>query len=858
MKRLFTYKIDSPLLLRRRGKGVEAEKTLSHKNIKINSSLLNLLIILFSIGITTWACAQDSIALAVQPQDTTQKETPSSVPAGNTQLSAPRNYNYFMRSNPITRKGLFTIHKIEDKYYFEIPDSLLGRDILVVGRIAQGAAGIRPEYTGYAGDQIGNTVIRFEKGPGHKLFLRRITYQEHAGDSTDAMHNAVVRSNLQPLVAAFGISAYSPNDHGSVIDITDYINGDNEIFFFNAASRKVMKIGSLMSNTSYIKDINSFPLNLEIRTIKTYSETSSDNSFTVELNTSFVLLPKKPMRKRLADRRVGYFTERYTDYDVNPQGVKVINYIKRWRLEPKPEDLEKYKRGELVEPQKPIIYYIDPATPKKWVPYLIQGINDWQVAFEKAGFKNAIIAREAPDPKVNPDWSLEDSRHSAIVYKPSSFANAAGPIITDPRSGEILESHINWYHNLMSILRDWYMVQCGPVDPRAQRMKFDDELMGQLIRSVASHEVGHSLGLTHNFGASSTVPVEKLRDRTWLSEHGITPSIMDYARFNYVAQPEDSIPEKNLIAHIGDYDVWAIQYGYRLLPDISSPETEIPFLNGWIIDKMKNKNMWYGSEFSTDDPRTQMEDVGDNAMKAGEYGIRNLQRVVPRLLAWTYEKNEGYRSLNQIYSGLITQFDYYVEHVLSYFGGTYETAKTAEQPGPVYEPVGLQLQLEAMDFVTRHVFHTPQWLLDSAVLARTGQSPIQIIGRSQETVLNRMLGTNTLGKMVTNEALYGTKTYKLTDYLDDIDKAMWMELKNYDAIDLYRRNLQRFYIDRLIELAPATANRDTRDVSPWVRNKLAEIQARLKKAISKTKDPVTIKHLKYLDALITESKAALP
>ena len=411
-----------------------------------------------------------------------------------------------------------------------------------------------------------------------------------------------------------------------------------------------MRVGGLVSNTSYIKDISSFPLNVEIRTIKSYRNTVTDNTFTMELNTSLVLLPKKPMRKRFADRRIGYFNERYTDYDANPQGVKVVSYIKRWRLEPKPGDMEKYLRGELVEPQKPILYYIDPATPKKWVPYLIQGITDWQAAFEKAGFKNAILAKEAPTAKENPDWSLEDSRHSAIVYKPSSFANAAGPIITDPRSGEILESHINWYHNLMSILREWYMIQCGPLDRRAQKMQFDDNLMGQLIRSVASHEVGHSLGLTHNYAASSSVPVEKLRDREWLEANGHTPSIMDYARFNYVAQPQDSVGERGLISRIGIYDHWAIEWGYRIFPEAKSADAEIPVMNKWVVEKLQNDKLRFGSEFTSDDPRTQTEDIGDNAMKAGEYGIRNLQRVVPNLIKWTYQEHENYRSLGQMYN----------------------------------------------------------------------------------------------------------------------------------------------------------------------------------------------------------------
>lgn len=801
------------------------------------------------------AAAQDLDLFSQILQDTvrqdTIKEMPSSVPAGNDQMKAPTKYYNLLKNKSITREGLFTVHKVDDKYYFEIPDSLLGRDLLVVGRIAVGAAGVRPGYTGYAGDQIGNTIIRFEKGPDHKLFLRRITYEEHAGDSSN-MYHAVVRSNLQPLIASFGIGAYSPGGNGSVIDVTSYINGDNDIFFFNSASRKAMQVGSLMRNMSYIKDIHSYPLNLEIRTIKTYTKSSSGETFTLELNTSIVLLPKTPMRKRFADPRVGYFTERYTDYDANPHGVKVVNYIKRWRLEPKPEDVERYCRGELVEPKKPIIFYIDPATPKKWVPYLIKGIEDWQVAFEKAGFKNAIQGRVAPSSNEAPFWSLEDSRHSALVYKPSPKANAAGPVITDPRSGEILESHINWYHNLMSILRSWYFVQCSPSDPRAQTMQFDDELMGELIRAVASHEVGHALGLTHNFGASSTVPVEKLRDREWLEKHGHTPSIMDYARFNYVAQPEDSVGPRGLISRIGAYDIWAIEWGYRWYPDVKTPEEEVPLLSKQIQESTGNRSLWFASEFSSEDPRAQTEDLGDNAMKASTYGIKNLQRVVKNLPKWTYIPNEGYKNLEEMYKSVITQFNYYLGHVVSNVGGVYQTSKTADQPGPVYEMVPRELQRDAIAFLGEQIFKTPQWLLDTLILSRIGGSPTEIVSRSQDLVLKHLLGAGTLSRMVNHEALYGDRAYKLTDYFNDIDRYLWTELRNHNAIDVYRRNLQSNYVARLIELAGASG-KNYQDVVPVVRAKLASIQANIKKAIPKTEDPMTLYHLKHLDDRIEKA-----
>jgi len=404
----------------------------------------------------------------------------------------------------------------------------------------------------------------------------------------------------------------------------------------------------------------------------------------------------------------------------------------------------------------------------------------------------------------------------------------------------------------MSILRDWYMIQCGPSDKRAQKLRFDEELMGQLIRSVASHEVGHTLGLTHNYGASSSVPVEKLRDREWLEENGHTPSIMDYARFNYVAQPEDSVTERGLISRIGAYDIWAIEWGYRWYPDLD-PEEEIPILNKWIVEKMEDKALWFGSEFTSDDPRTQTEDLGDNAMLAGEYGIKNLKRVVSNLLQWTYMPNEDYKHLAQLYTGVCNQFEYYVGHVLTYIGGIYETPKTADQEGAVYEMVPAEKQRDAMNFLSRHVFTTPTWLLDTAIFARIGESPTQTLSKSQSMALNHLFHPATLSKLAASEAMYPDRAYLLHEYFTEIDNAMWTELKSGSPIDIYRRNLQRSYVEKLVELYGKTS-KDYRDVNPILKAKIPEIHGRISKALEKVQDPMTVYHLKYIQDKLSTAR----
>ncbi|MGZ3757214.1 MAG: zinc-dependent metalloprotease [Mucilaginibacter sp.] len=802
----------------------------------------------------------------------------------------PKPYNTVITDKALTRNGLFKVHKVDDKYYFEIPDSILNREILVVARVAKAGAAVR-SADGYAGDQIGSTVIKFEKGPSNRVFLRKISYATYSPDSTSSMYQAVNRSNIQAIAGAFNIAAYSPDKDGSVIDMTDFINGDNEIFFFgNPAAKTRWRMGNLIADRSYIDNVKSFKTNIEIATVKTYTETAavagagrggaptpaasggggaSTGAVTIELNTSLVILPKVPMKPRFFDPRVGYFTTGYTDFDANPQGVKDIQMIARWRLEVKPEDMAKYKKGELVEPKKQIVYYIDPATPAKWVPYLIAGVNDWQKAFEAAGFKNAIVAKMAPTAKQDSTWSLDDAAHSVIVYKPSETENASGPHISDPRSGEILETHINWFHNVMKLVHDWYMIQTAAVDPRSRKMEFDDKLMGDLIRFVSSHEVGHTLGLRHNFGSSSTTPVEKLRDKAWVEANGHTPSIMDYARFNYVAQPEDNITYKGLYPRIGDYDKWAIDWGYRELPDFKTGgKTEVPYLNKWTIEKLKDRRLWFGTETNPDDPHSQSEDLGDNAMKASDYGIKNLKVIIAKLPEWTRQPNEGYEDLNNMYNQLTTQFNRYMGHVAKNIGGIYENPKTVEETGVVYEYTPAATQKEAMDFLNRQLFTTPKWMLDEKILANIGETPVQVVYTSQNGVLTRILTFHTLNKLLAGEAANGASSYKITDLFGDLNGSIFTELKANQPIDVYRRNLQKLYVDKMIELvkpkpqAAATtvtfAGRggaprelDQTDALSVVKGQLRMINGMIKTAIASSTDAMTTYHLQDLNDRIT-------
>ncbi len=712
--------------------------------------------------------------------------------------------------------GFLTVHKVDNNYFFEIPDSMLNRDILIVNRISKAPTSRQKSRVGYPGDILGSKVIRFENKDNKRILVREYSYRERS-ENKDGMFQSVRNSNTQPIVANFGIETIKKDSltRNYVINVSVFLQKENPLFSFDADSKEYIGLLNMVGEGTYIDTLKAFPKNIEISTTVTYQskkgmsnvgflETGSPRiPLTYELNSSMVLLPEVPMKARLFDPRVGYFTVGYTDFDSNPQGIEYKKLITRWRLEPKDEAA--YLRGELVEPKKPIIIYIDPATPKKWVPYLIQGVNDWQVAFEKAGFKNAIYALEAPTD--DPSWSLEDARHSAIVYKPSDIPNASGPHINDPRTGEILETHINWYHNVMSLLRDWYMIQAGTIDEAARKMQLDDELMGQLIRFVSSHEVGHTLGLRHNFGSSHTVPVEKLRDKAWVEANGHTPSIMDYARFNYVAQPEDGITRAGIFPRIGIYDKWSIEWGYRWLPQFQTPEDEVAFSNQSIIEKLKTDVRYtFGTESDPNDPRNQSEDLGDDSMLASLYGIKNLKRIVPQILTWSYEPNKSYAGAGEIYSRVVSQFNRYLGHVTKNVAGIYSNSITVEQTDEIArEFVPANIQKRAIAFLNEQLFTTPEWLIDRQLMEKAKILPVNVICSLQSGVLARLINKNTLDKMSENEILNGKKAYTSAQMFNDLKKVIW---SNLGQSDIYKRNMQKAYVENLINLLDKKGNAD--------------------------------------------------
>ena len=696
-------------------------------------------------------------------------------------------------------EGLFTVHEVKDKFYYEIPDNLLGKEMLMVTRIAKTANGL-----GFGGGKQNTQVVRWVK-KRNSILLRMVSYENVAADSLP-IHEAVNNSNFEPIIYSFEIATKGKDslNPSSLIEVTKLFTEDVKTLGISNRYKKRYKISSTDKNRSYIESIKSYPLNIEARHVKTYkaSEPPSNESlqaFSVEINNSMILLPSDLMKRRYFDRRVGWFARSQVDYGLEAQESKSVTYLDRWRLEVKEEDREKFRQGELVEPKKPIVYYIDRATPEKWRPYIKQGIEDWQVAFEAAGFKNAIIAKDPPSVEEDPEWSPEDVRYSVVRYLASPIPNANGPHVSDPRTGEILESDINWYHNVMTLLRNWYFVQTASINPEAQGVAFKDEIMGRLIRFVSAHEVGHTIGLPHNMGSSVAYPVDSLRSATFTQKYGTAPSIMDYARFNYVAQPGDQ--GVALMPNIGPYDKHAVNWGYRPILD-KTAEEEKATLNQWILDKAEDPMYRFGrQQRPVIDPTSQTEDLGDDAVKASNYGIANLKRILPRLIEWTYQDGKNYDDLEILYDQVFNQFNRYMGHVRSNIGGVYQYNKTYEQEGAVYTHVPTNRQRNSLQFLHQQLFETPYWMLDKNIIAKIkAAGSIEKIRSMQVRTLNDILSFDRLARVIENQALNGTNAYGLTQLMKELSSGLWEEVKKGKTPDTYRRNLQRAHIERLAYL----------------------------------------------------------
>jgi hypothetical protein len=740
-------------------------------------------------------CAFSSEALYAQKKS--KKKTPAgaaATPPPAAKKEGLKPFSEIITAKARKKDGLFKTYKVDDRWFFDIPDSLLSREMLVVSRLNKVPSGVSVGNQQYGGEQLNEQVWQWERR-GKQVFVRVPSYSVRA-DSTSDMYQSVKNSNLSTIIASFDIKAYNKDTSGVVIDVTDFYNGDIMAIGATDELRKAYKTTALDPTRSYIDTVKTFPLNIEVVTSKTYKtmESPIDNSIgaiTYEFNTSMLLLPKKPAKARLTDARVGYFGQTQTDYGTDAQKAEKTAYIHRWGLVPK--DTAAYLRGELVEPVKPIVIYIDPATPKKWVPYLIAGINDWQIAFQEAGFKNAIIGKEAPTAKEDPEFSVDDSRYSVVRYFASNIANAYGPHVSDPRSGQILETHIGWYHNVMNLLRNWVFVQTAAVDPEVRKAKFTDAQMGNLIRFVSSHEIGHTLGLPHNFGSSYAYPVDSLRSKTFTKTHGTAPSIMDYARFNYIAQPGDGVTQ--LHPTIGEYDKWAIKWGYTWFPGNLTPAQERAKLDEWTVAKAGNPLYYYGRQGTSLDPRLQNEDLGDNAMKASALGIANLKRILPNVEKWTYEKGKDYSDLKEIYGEVISQFNRYMGHVTTNIGGMSENFKTYDQKGAVYTYLPKTRQKEAVAFLNTQLFNTPLWLINNAQLNKFDNGILlNNIKGVQSATLGNILSPSRIARLLDNETKNGsTVAYTLPELFRDLHTSIIPASRP----DAFKRNLQRTFVDRL-------------------------------------------------------------
>lgn len=775
----------------------------------------------------------------------------------------PQPYDKVITKDAKTKDGVFKVHQIKDKYFYEIPKAELDKEFLWVTQIAKTTLGV-----GYGGQALGRRVVRWERNE-NRIFLRNVNYSVVA-DRNLPIAEAVQNANNDSIIMAFNVAAWGPNE-SAVIDVTRLFNTD----VFELSARQRLSATALDATRSYIERISTFPINIEARSSMTYTRAAPPagvggggpggqaaaagmppGSATVVLHHSMVKLPENPMLPRLFDERVGYFSVTQMDYGRPEQRAQERRYITKWRLE------KKDPNAELSEPVKPIVYYVDRATPAWLIPYTIRGVEAWQRAFEAAGFKNAIIAKVQPSKKEDPDFDPEDARYSVIRWLPSTIENASGPHINDPRTGEILESDIQMYHNIMNLQRSWYFTQVGPLDSRVHKLPMPQDLMGRLVEYVVAHEVGHTLGFQHNMKASSMYPQAKVRDKEWVKTMGHTPTLMDYSRFNYVAQPEDGIALEDLIPNIGPYDKWATMWGYKPIPGARTSDAERSTLNQWAMEQ--DTKPWL--RFSVDgaagsDPGDLTEAVGDaDAVASTTLGLKNLQRVSKLLVpATSTQPGDTYDDLSELYGRMLGQWTLEMNHVAQIVGGYDAQQKHIGQTGVRFKVLPKSRQTEAVAFLNANAFTSPTWQIDKDILRKI--EPIGALNRirnAQNSVLNNLLSSARFARLVEQSALDGDAAYQPGDFLADVRKGVWTELSAPKvAVDAYRRNLQRAYLDIANNKLNATAQAAPQGLPPgfgalfitsgderaFYRAELRAISAAASAALPRAADKATRAHL---------------
>lgn len=783
-----------------------------------------------------------STSVNAQRKKSKKEETKEQVVTTPPKKKSP-SYSDFVNKNTVSDKGLFTVHENKDTYLYEIPTAHFGKEMLLVTRIKELPSGLGGGYVN-AGSKINTQVVVWEQYK-KKILLKVKSYDAIANDSLP-IYKSVKANNSEPVIYAFDIKSQSTDSTAVLVDVTSFFSTDvKAISALPTSYRTRYKVRRLDASRSFINSIKSYPENIEVVqnfTFEADAPPSNDatGTITMSINQSMILLPEKPMMPRIYDKRVGYFSIGNIDYNSEALKSDDKRYIRRWRLEPKDEAA--YNRGELVEPKKQIVYYLDPATPVKLRKYIKQGVDDWQKVFETAGFKNAIVAKMPPTPEEDPEFSMEDVRYSSIRYVASTTRNAVGPSVSDPRSGEIIESDIIWYHNHLRSYRNRYLLETGAANPSARTLDTPDEEIGDMMRMVIAHEVGHALGLPHNMAASFAYDVDSLRSGDFTQKYGIAATIMDYARYNYVAQPGDQ--NIRFIRQMGPYDHYAINWGYRKIANVKTPEEEVKTLDKWITDKADNPIYRFGGQ--SFDPSAQTESVGNDQVKASTYGVKNLKIVAENLPKWTSDQTNNYDDLSELYDELLGVWSRYSGHVAGNIGGVYEFNKKPNQTGIIYEPVSKEKQKESLDWLLKNVFETQDWLLNKNILANINESGYTDKMLSlQARQLNGLLNASRLKRMIDAEVIQ-EDFYALHDLFRDLRTGVFSEVNYLRNVDLFRRNLQKAFIDKMGDLL-TDKNTENTDIQSIARGELEMLNFQLTIAKSRNINRITKYH--YSDCL---------